>query len=320
MCYRCSVVSSRKAIKAVFYLIQISYFKPRHIDGLGTFQDGGLVYNNPASIALQEAAALFPIVPEPSLVVSLGTGSARINQPDTSESRSFWRDSFLLRVFRAIWQSGNSKRAWQQLLSHRKVGKTGEFFRFDVQFDGPEPSLDDVDVMQEIGDIARETILDSPALDRLVLHIRAELFFFELNPLRPFQLVNGTYECTGRVVCRLRAGAPEFDSFMAQLDQSAAVFLVGDTVLPGTFQDRYAKQEDGNFSKEITLRTSARSTLFTISLRESDTPYPISGAPFTLQWLIEAQGLEARFGTADHRKRKRPSQDDVRQRKRPRNH
>ena len=264
------------------------------------------MYNNPASIALQEVAALFPANPEPSLVVSLGTGSARVERPDTSRSRALWRDSFLLRVFRAFWQYGNSKRAWQQLLSHQKVGKSGEFFRFDVEFEGPEPSLDDVLVMKEIGDIARETILDSPALSRLVLRIRAELFIFELDDLRPFQLVNGMYECAGKIVCRLRAKTPEFEALMTQLGQSSATFLVGESVLPGSFYDRSAMLEDGNFSKEIKFCTPSRLDPFTISLREKDTPYPISGAPFTLQGLLNSQSLEARFGTADHRKRKWP--------------
>lgn len=278
------------------------------------------MYNNPASIALQEVAALFPATPEPSLVVSLGTGSARARRPDTSKSRPFWKDSFLLRVFRAFWQYGNSKRAWQQLLSHQKVGKTGEFFRFDVEFEGPEPSLDDVNVMKEIGDIARETILDSSALDRLVFRIRAELFIFELDPRRPFQLINGVYECTGRIHCRLRAKTPEFHALMEQLDQTSATFLVGDSVVQGSFQDRSAKLQDGNFFKEVRLRTPSRVEPFTISLRESDNTCPISGAPFTLQSLIDAQNLESRFGTADHRKRKWPTEGvEEPQRKRMRN-
>ncbi|KFA53721.1 hypothetical protein S40293_09644 [Stachybotrys chartarum IBT 40293] len=280
------------------------YFKPCHINGLGTFQDGGLMYNNPASIALQEVAALFPNTPEPSLVVSLGTGSARVERPDTSTPRSFWRDSFCLRVFRAFCQYGNSRRAWQQLLSHHKLGKTGEYFRFDVEFEGPEPSLDDVSVMEEIGEIARETMLDSPALDSLVLRMRAELFVFELDPERSIEFVNGMYECVGKIFCRLRANTPAFDAFMTQLDQSSATFLIDGTELPGNFHDCVARLSDGNFCKDIRFRTSSRLNPIAISLREDSTPCFISGAPFTLQRLVEAQKLGARFGTSDHRKRK----------------
>ncbi|KAH7303728.1 acyl transferase/acyl hydrolase/lysophospholipase [Stachybotrys elegans] len=282
------------------------YFRPRHILGLGTFQDGGLLFNNPVTIAMQEAAALFPATPKPSLVVSLGTGSARKGRPDTSTSRCFWRDSFPLRVFRAFWQSGSSSRAWTQLLSHQEMGNKGEFFRFDIEFDGPEPALDDVLVMEEIRDEARDAMLDSPTLDRLVLRTRAELFFFELDPERPYQLIGGVYECVGRISCRLRARTPEFEAFMAQLNASSAKFLISDRVLPTDFQDRFTRLRDGNFSKVIKFQTPSRQDPITISLREKDTAYPISGAPFSLQWLIDAQQLEARFGQQDHRKRKWP--------------
>jgi hypothetical protein len=267
------------------------------------------MYNNPASIAVQEVGALFPAKTEPSSVVSLGTGSAKARHLDASRARYLWQDSFLCRLSRTFWQYGSSKRAWQQLLSHQKVGKSGVFFRFDVEFEGPEPPLDDVHVMKEIGDLARETMLDSPALNQLVFRIRAELFFFELDPSYPFQLINGVYDCVGRVLCRLRAGTPEFDALMSQLERSSAQFLVGDKVLRCRFEDNSAKLEDGNFSQTLRFRTSNRNDPLMISLQEKDASYPISGAPFTLQWLIEAQNLDARFGMALHRKRNWPIQE-----------
>ncbi len=262
------------------------------------------MYNNPASIAIQEAAALFPSTPDPSLVVSLGTGSARGGLPDTSMPRRFWRDSFLFRILRAFWQHGNSRRAWKQLLSCQRVGRVGEFFRFDIEFEGREPPLDNVFDMKEISEIARETMLGSPELNKLAHRIRAELFVFELDLGRPFQFINGTYECTGRILCRLRAKTPELDALIAQLAKASAVLLLEDRILPGSFQDRSARSDDGNFQKEVRFRTLSRTEPFKISLREGGDDSPISGSPFTLQSLIEAQSLDARFGTRDHRKRK----------------
>lgn len=93
-----------------------SCFRPRHIAGVGTFQDGGLLYNNPASIALHEVGALFPNIGDPSLFVSLGTGCPLRGGPQRS-SRCFWKDSFIPRLIRAFWKLGDSDRAWKQLLS-----------------------------------------------------------------------------------------------------------------------------------------------------------------------------------------------------------
>jgi len=288
-----------------------SYFRPQDIEGLGTFQDGGLTFNNPASVALREAAVLFPDAAEPSLVVSLGTGSARAEGPRISKSRRLWRDSFPLRVFRAFWHHGSSKRAWQQLLSHRKAGRTGEFFRFDVEFDGSEPRLDDVAEMPEVARAAREAISGSPSLQRLARHIRAELFFFELDPSCPPRLAGGAYDCVGHILCRLQARTPEFEALMRRLDQSSATFQVGSRVLPGGLQDRSAALQDGSFRKEVRFHTATRQEPFVISLREGlADACNISGAPFTLQRLAKQQRLEAWFGTADHRKR-RSGEDDV---------
>lgn len=47
-----------------------------------------------------------------------------------------------------------------------------------------------------------------------------------------------------------------------------------------------------------------------ISLREEGRrAYPISGAPFSNDGLVAAQGLNAHFGTPDHKKRKRSGVD-----------
>lgn len=158
--------------------------------------------------------------------------------------------------------------------------------------------------LTEMSETARKTMLDSPALDKLVYRIRAELFLFELDPGRPFQFVNGTYQCAGRILCRLRVRTPEFDALVSQLDQASASFLVDDRILPGGFQDRSAKGDDGNFVKEVNFHTTSRTEPFKISLREGDATSPISGSPFTLESLINAQSLNSRFGTIDHRKRK----------------
>ncbi|OAA65111.1 Acyl transferase/acyl hydrolase/lysophospholipase [Akanthomyces lecanii RCEF 1005] len=64
----------RSAIAAPFY------FPPHHIENVGTFQDGGLTFNNPVSIAESEATCLFPRG-EPSIAVSIGTGSSDQDEP-----------------------------------------------------------------------------------------------------------------------------------------------------------------------------------------------------------------------------------------------
>ncbi|KKO96629.1 hypothetical protein THAR02_11267 [Trichoderma harzianum] len=191
------------------------YFTPHHLDGIGTFQDGGLTFNNPAAIALKEAASLFPATPEPSIVASLGTGTVRTSHRGIrqrgrrNEHRTiwkkhrrwwktplaWWKDLYPARLARAVRKHWDSDNAWKQLKSHQKASGRGEFFRFDVEFKSQLPALDDISSMDEVAGIAREAALGSAAMEQLGRCHRAELFLFELDISRPPRFVGGVYDC-----------------------------------------------------------------------------------------------------------------------------
>ncbi|KAK8013547.1 acyl transferase/acyl hydrolase/lysophospholipase [Apiospora marii] len=276
------------------------YFKPRQIDGVGTFQDGGLAFNNPAAIAVQEACALGA---EPSIIVSLGTGVVKARSPLQASTRRFFQDSFPMRIFRAFWQGSSSHRAWQQLLRHTRSDSQSNLFRFDIEFEGQVPALDDVSEMQNMAKLAREEILHSPSLEPLVNRIRAELFFFELSVDAPFRFHNGVYLCAGRILCRLQPGTPEFDTFMCQLGQSSASLHVAhQRIIEGVWGSPGTNTQE-QFHQEVSFQIKSRDQPFPICLATGDYHCHISGSPFTLEVLSEQQKLNATFGTADHRKR-----------------
>jgi len=278
----------------------LSYFKPRRIDGLGTFQDGGLAFNNPAAIAVQEA---FASGAEPSIIVSLGTGAAKTRSPVLGDSRRLLQDSFPMRIFRAFWQGSSSHRAWQQLLRHTKSDSQSNLFRFDIEFEGPVPALDDVAEMQNVAKLARDEILHSPSLEPLINRIKAELFVFELSADAPFRFHNGVYLCAGRILCRLQPKTPEFNAFMCQLAQSSASLHVAhQRIIKGVWASPTLNTQ-GQFDQEVSFQIKSRDRPFSISLAVGDYQSNISGSPFTLEGLAEQQKLNAVFGTADHRKR-----------------
>ena len=76
-------------------------------------------------------------------------------------------------------------------MNHKKLGDSSEFFRFDLEFEGNGPGLDDVSEMEEVGRLARESIQTSPTLPKLVQHIRAQLFVFELSSSTPITYCDG---------------------------------------------------------------------------------------------------------------------------------
>jgi hypothetical protein len=87
-----------------FYFTQLiasySCFPPKHIPGVGTFQDAGPLENDPLISALSEMAAMFPLIEEPDFVVSLGTGAPRLKDDDLSMSgpSNIWKGGAFIRL------------------------------------------------------------------------------------------------------------------------------------------------------------------------------------------------------------------------------
>lgn len=281
-----------------------SYFTPHCLDGVGTFQDGGLTYNNPASIAIRETAALFPTAPEPSIVVSLGTGYTRPEPGSelkvTTMWTAIWEKSFPSRLFRAFWKQGDSDAAWNHLISHPQKRGTGEYCRFDIGFESTPPALDDVHSMLSVARIAREAAFRSPDMERLAHRIRAELFLFELDAL-PRRLKNGAYYCEGHLICRLGSDTVEYETLISQLAQCSAWFQCQERPLPGRLPHADPMMNETHFYHAVTFQVSDRQDEFSITLNEGKFTSHISGSPFTLERLTLQQNLDAVFGRADHK-------------------
>ncbi|OHE93902.1 hypothetical protein CORC01_10801 [Colletotrichum orchidophilum] len=280
------------------------YFTPWSVNGLGTFQDGGLVANNPSSIALQEVAALFPEAPHPSLLASLGTGSS------ASASGGGWWDCFLFRLGRAFLN--RHKNDWQRVVEQKKVGGSGEFLRFDFEFDGPEPPLDSLSSFDDPEGDEECTFQGLPALRRLKLCARAELFIFELRASQPYLFSDGGYDCCGQIRCRLSTRSESLTELMRQLARSKAYFRVGGHQVPGDFAPYPAASPDGHFRLEVKFRVASLQESLDVCLWETaDEGCNISGSPFTVQQLVRSQKLEQCFGTSDHHHRKNSKEAEV---------
>ncbi|KAM5527445.1 hypothetical protein FOXYSP1_20317 [Fusarium oxysporum f. sp. phaseoli] len=270
------------------------YFKPARIGDLGVFQDGGLAVNNPVCIAIREATLLSPDMAEPSVVVSLGTGSA---SDDDNGSSGILSQKFLPRLSRALWKQTGSKVTWSHLMSHQRADSDTKLFRFDVDFMGEEPLLDEVSMVERVRQTAHDTATRSSSLRRLCRHLRAELFLFELDELHPPYFLRGAYQCAGRIICRLRAHTPEYKGFIRQLCEREAAFRVGAQFLRVTYEDI-----NTDLCYKVNFAVPNLSSSISIALLEgTDEESHINGSPFAIEWLIRRQALNAGFGTSDHR-------------------
>ncbi|KAI9896004.1 hypothetical protein N3K66_009073 [Trichothecium roseum] len=168
-----------------------------------------------------------------------------------------------------------------------------EFFRFDPEFDGPEPELDSVKDMGMVRETASQAALHAPTLPKLKQHVHAELFYFELTSL-PSQ--NNGFLCHGQILCRFDAASSELDALVSRLAQKDATFAVKNHFIPIHPSNRAGSNSKSQFCKKIKFRVSSREEQFHIVLNEEHQATPISGSPFTLAQLVQVQQLDSWFG------------------------
>ncbi|KAH7111317.1 phospholipase [Dendryphion nanum] len=270
------------------------FFPPKHIRNVGTFQDAGPLENDPLISALSEVAAMFPLVEEPDFILSLGTGEPTSNNElSTDIPRGIWKNGAFPRLCRLFWEKMRDGKVRQAYHSHPR------YHRLNVTFDGEEPQLDDIMSIPGLKSKVQEDESTSDAIDHVARCLIASLFYFELDS-KP-ERSDGKYMGSGRILCSLRSHDPSFKPLIDQLSSISAQFYLDEHVIAAV-KDSSCLDKDGNFRVRVELNTADR---FTISLQESSSEtYNISGSPFSIGKLIQAQAFDASFGRSDHRKRK----------------
>jgi hypothetical protein len=181
------------------------------------------------------------------------------------------------------------------------------YHRLDVEFDHTEPRLDDARSIPELRSKVQADHSVSKAIDSIAHCMVASLFYFELESMP--ERFDGKSVGTGHILCSLRRNSPGFSLLLDQLSSNSAGFYLNDRPIPGKFGDASFLGTDGNFRKPVELYDADR---FAISLKQGNAePCNISWSPFSIDKLILAQGFNAYFGTADHRKRRGCSDIDL---------
>lgn len=283
-----------------------SFFPPKHINDVGTFQDAGLLENDPVLWALSEAAALYPHSREPDFVLSLGTGEPGPSNYDapTSDCRGVRKNGMLRRTCDLILEKTRDRTVRRACKTAALAGSVlHRIHRLSVDFDGAEPRLDDTSSIPELTLKAQADPALTPKIDLVARCMVASLFYFELDALP--QWCNGRYVLSGYVGCSIRSGDAALGALLQKLSSSRARFLVGDWAI----SDASYLGKDGNFCLRIDVETRDRFAI-TLQLADEEAGSNISGSPFSVQRLVAAQGLDAPFGRPDHLKRKRAGEDE----------
>jgi hypothetical protein len=277
--------------------------------------------NDPLISALSEVASMFPLIEEPDFILSLGTGEPKNNgtcanstcEPEnddtcTNGTPNTWKNKALPRLCRMFWEKMRDRKIRQAFQMHPR------YHRLNSELDLTEPRLDEANSMPALKLKVQADDSISKAIDSIARCMIASLFYFELDSIP--DRIDGKYVGIGHIQCLLRRNSPAFSLLLRQLSNCSAAFYLDDCPIPGRLGDSSFFGADRNFRKRVELNVADR---FVISLKQGNSePCNISGSSYSINKLILAQGLNAHFGTADHRKRKRSEESAFRGRKRQR--
>lgn len=176
--------------------------------------------NNPIFVADKERKVLWPeqAAEDPDLFLSIGTGFDPIRPADTTDESSQVPKSGIASYIRkmvklgsaAVREDMNCETMWQEYI--HGIGLDSEpvdpdrsrrYQRLNPPFEGPIPSLDEVDHMESLQNHARQYIIRSSKIKEVAKVLQASIFYFELNIVSatpsPYS-TNGwdcDFDCTG---------------------------------------------------------------------------------------------------------------------------
>lgn len=273
------------------------FFKPRLLRNLGTFQDGGLYYNNPFNIAMWETKYIWPdkVV---DFALSIGTGTTdHDSHAFSADAYSPVKDRFISRLYKTFMKSLDGERVWREISNSLTERERGRYHRLNLPIQGKEPSLDDIMSINTLKGQAHSWIKANqrflPSLDS----IYASMFYFELADYPSY--ADNVYNCIGYIYCRINMPLQGRRRLYETLDSTSSYFLVlGQPTRCVEYIPTYSSIPPFKRKIQFTVETLDEDIGITL-LGLTSSPKTISGLPQTGAELIRKQQLRSPFGRAD---------------------
>jgi hypothetical protein len=187
--------------------------------------------------------------------------------------------------------------AWKTFYNSLEPGTRFRYHRLNVQFSGPEPSLDDTTKLQELKDNVSDTIeANSDQITSVVDAMIASMFFLELDK-KPS--LDGTYyTCEGYIFCRVDLPPEGLRYLYHRMVETSSWFLIQGKPIKCVGTIPYTLPP---FKRHVSFRVDSMDELLSISIRGiTKGTRVLSGFPTTLRKLIDKQGLNNVFGDINH--------------------
>ena len=279
------------------------YFPLNVIEGVGKFQDAGVLQNNPVFLGLSEFHAVFPDVPNPQLMINLGTGTVRGNSDEPPEGNLSGTSTpgFGRRLYESFMSQFSGDRVWEDFRrSTKQQSAADRFVRLDIALKHPV-GLDQVSAIPQLKETVWADVALSRNLDVACARLIASLFYFELESIPERR--NGGFFAAGHILCLRRRFDPALEALLNKLASSSSEFVVNGVAVRGNLKGASFSDYEGNFRKRVVFEVTGEIRI--VLRRGGGSEYPISGSPFTVDRLVAAQGLDAYFGSANDRLERR---------------
>jgi len=275
-----------------------SLFPPIEIDGI-TYQDGGMKrHNNPINLALSEARHLWPTSPNPDVLISLGTGSTTPGSvPAISRYRNFLVDGWMSRIYRSFSSSFDGENAWREVSGLMNKTCRESSFRFDLSVPGGLPRLDDTECMARLSAMVHSPSFGISNHKEAATALLTTCFFLKLDSVPSYYA--GLFQCAGTIRCR--APAQHVIRCLDILDPSRKD-LYKDNIKLGVYISTHdICSHCHKYNRPIRFIVRDLEESIVVSLCFGDKLHRLSAFPNSMQWFVEQQGLNQKFGGSNHR-------------------
>ena len=238
------------------------------------------------------------------IVLSIGTGfEQKLLSPVASNVRNLLQDGALARLYRASMESLslNGQISWEDhwLGLDEEVKK--QQYRLNLPLSGKEPKIDNVDKMQYLYDQVQHHLGDIKGIARA---FKAVSFFFELDG--PLVRSGRGYRCHGSILSR----SPDSRDLVQSLGAFPYAQFYVQEMSVGFIGPADLCNLCGRFRKAVVFHVRHPSDRVNLYLAFNRLfRASISAFPQPVEWFIERQKLNARFGQSDHRSRIEPSRE-----------
>ncbi|KAF1351458.1 FabD/lysophospholipase-like protein [Lizonia empirigonia] len=266
------------------------------IPGHGTYVDGGLSFNNPALLALQEAQRLAPAYPNPDQLVTVGTGTCMSGpqaDPHSGFARILNRTSLgpALNHYQGSFDGTRLSNELHTILSIAGRDPSRWYRRFDLPVEGQLPDLADAGAMAGLANRALAHFTSNRSIDDLAMAILASNFYIKLKRMPVYE--NGLYHCYTQILSRISMANPGFQSMIRRLDSLEARFVVQGRLYKEPKPTILTTDRVGNFCKPVLFCVEELDKELDVQvLFPKAKSYGISANCMSVESLIERQRLD----------------------------